>query len=264
MNSKITKGRNEFNDENYEEALKYFDEVREDDEDYMYVLMFKITCLMELERYDNALFLIESLLAEDPEDEFLLYEKIRCQIALGETENAFKTLKTFEKLINSDNKRMVLAISKFYRVLGDLDSALKYCNTALEIDAAFEEAINEKSLIAIDLDDKAMIDSCANNLLEVIESGSVRMVSAFLLKLYVGNFDDCLNIISCLGDDFDEEFRQMLKFVVFKEFSEKLGVEIRLNEEAEIPVEEAISLLKDYDECGVNNGVIHGVGFIII
>lgn len=75
MNSKITKGRTEFNDENYEEALKYFDEVREDDEDYMYVLMFKITCLMELERYDKALFLIESLLAEDPEDEFLLYEK---------------------------------------------------------------------------------------------------------------------------------------------------------------------------------------------
>lgn len=264
MNSKIKKGRVEFNDENYEAALKYFDEVREDDEDYMYVLMFKITCLMELERYDKALFLIESLLAEDPEDEFLLYEKIRGHIALGESKNALETLKTFEKLLTPDNKRLVLAISKFYRILGDLDNALKYCNCALEIDSAFEDAINEKALIAIDLDDNAMIDSCANDLLEVIESGSVRMVSAFLLKLYIGNFEDCLNIINCLGDDFDEEFRQMLKFVVFKEFSEKLGVEIRLNDEAEIPVEEAISLLRDYDECGVNSGVIHGVGFIII
>lgn len=183
---------------------------------------------------------------------------------MDETENALKTLKTFEKFITTDNKRLVLAISKFYRILGDLDNALKYCNCALEIDSTFEDAINEKSLIAIDLDDNAMIDSCANDLLEVIESGSVRMVSVFLLKLYVGNFDDCLNIVNCLGVDFDEEFRQMLKFVVFKEFSEKLGVEIRLNDEAEIPVEEAISLLKDYDECGVRRGVIHGVGFIIV
>ena len=84
MNSKIKKGRVKFNDENYEEALKYFNEVSEDDEDYMYVLIFKITCLMELERYDKALFLIESLLREDPEDELLLYEKIRCHIALNE------------------------------------------------------------------------------------------------------------------------------------------------------------------------------------
>ena len=40
MNAKIKKGRIEFNDENYESALKYFDEVGEDDEDYMYVLIF--------------------------------------------------------------------------------------------------------------------------------------------------------------------------------------------------------------------------------
>ncbi len=264
MNSKITKGRNEFNDENYEKALKYFDEVREDDEDYMYVLMFKITCLMELERYDKALFLIESLLAEDPEDEFLIYEKIRCQIALKENDDALKTLKTFEKYVSSDNKRMVLAISKFYRILGDLDSALKYCNYALEIDWAFEDAINEKSLIAINLDDKDMINSCADNLLEVIGEGSVSMISIFLLKLYVGKFDDCLDIINRLDDEFDDEFRNSLKFVVYREFSENLGVEIRLNEEAEIPVEEAISLLKDYNEHGVNMGVIRGVAFKII
>lgn len=264
MNSKIAKGRNEFNDENYEEALKYFDEVREDDDDYMYVLMFKITCLMELEKYDKALFLIESLLSEDPEDEFMLYEKIRCQIALNENEEALKTLKVFEKYVSTDNKRMVLAISKFYRALGDLDSALKYCNYALEIDKTFEDAIHEKSLLAIDLNDRNLIDSCADALLEVIERDSVRMVLAFLLKLYVGNFEDCLNIINELGDEFDDEFRNTLKFVVYREFSENLGVEIRLNEEAEIPVEEAISLLKDYKECGVSMGIIRGVAFKIM
>ena len=264
MNSKITKGRSEFNDENYEEALKYFDEVREDDEDYMYVLMFKITCLMELERYDKALFLIESLLAEDPEDEFLLYEKIRCQIALKENENALKTLKIFEKYVSSDNKRMVLAISKFYRILGDLDSALKYCNYALEIDGTFVDAITEKSLIAIDLDDKGMINSCAEDILGVAENDGVRIILAFILKLYVGKFDDCMDIINRFGDEFDVEFCNSLKFVVYSEFSENLGVEIRLNEEAEIPVEDAISLLKDYEECGVSMGVIRGVAFKIM
>ena len=44
MDSKINKGRIEFNDENYEKALTYFDAVGEDDEDYDYVLIFKITC----------------------------------------------------------------------------------------------------------------------------------------------------------------------------------------------------------------------------
>lgn len=264
MNSKIAKGRVEFNDENYESALRYFDEVMEDDEDYMYVIMFKITCLMELERYDKALFLIESLLIEDPEDEFLLYEKIRCQIALNEMDDALKTLKVFEKFLNPDNKMMVLAVSRFYKIMGDLDNALKYCNYALEIDETFEEAIHEKSLIAIDLDDKDMIDSCANNLLEVIENDSVGMVTVFLLKLFVGKFEDCLNIINCLGDDFDDEFRQMLKYVVFKEFSEKLGVEICLNDDEEIPVDDAISLLRHYNDYGVKTGVINGVVFKII
>ena len=99
MNSKINKGRLQFNDENYEKALNYFDEVDEDDEDYDYVLIFKISCLMELERYDKALFLIDSLLGEDSGDELLLYEKIRCHIALDEKIEALDTLKEFEKVI---------------------------------------------------------------------------------------------------------------------------------------------------------------------
>ena len=41
MNSKIKKGRVKFNDANYEEALNYFNQVSEDDEDYTYVIIFK-------------------------------------------------------------------------------------------------------------------------------------------------------------------------------------------------------------------------------
>lgn len=264
MNSIIKKGRVEFNDENYEEALKYFDEVNDDDEDYAYVLIFKITCLMELKRYDKALFLIESLLMENPEDELLVYEKIRCHIALDEKKEAFSALEKFEEIISPDNKRMLLAVSQFYRILRDYDNALKYCNRSLEIDANFEEAVREKSLIGIDLNDGEIINACADRLLEIVDNDGIEVISAFLLKLFVGRFDDCLLIVDNLIDNFDEDTIKMLKSIVFNQFSEKLGVNVYLNHEVEMPIDDAIMLLKEYDEKGISCGMIQGVAFKIM
>lgn len=263
MNSKINKGRIEFNDENYEGALKYFDEVSEDDEDYMYVIIFKISCLMELERYDKALFLIESLLKEDGEDELLLYEKIRCHIALNEKNEALETLEIFEKIISCDNKRMLLAVAKFYRILGDNENALKFCEMALSIDDCFEEAVREKSFIAMNLDDKAMIDSCADKLWELNEDKTTGMVSIFVLKLYVGNFDDCISIVDELDDEFQDDTILMFKSVIYKVLSEHLGVDIHLSEDVDIPIDDAICLLKAYEEFGLCGGYFNGVGFKI-
>ena len=264
MNSKIKKGRVEFNDENYEGALKYFDEVGEDEDGYMYVLIFKITCLMELKRYDEALFLIESLLGEDPEDELLLYEKIRCHIALDEDNEAFNALKTFERIISRDNKRMLLAVSQFYRLLGDYVNALKFCDKSLEIDDSFEEAIREKSIIGIDLDDDEMINSCADRLWGIVDNHGIEVIYVFLLKLFISKFDDCLLIVDNLNGDFGDDSIKMLKYVVYDEFSKKLGVNVHLNEEVEIPVDDAISLLKGYEENGVCCGMINGVSFKIM
>ena len=264
MNSKIKKGRVKFNDENYEEALKYFNEVSEDDEDYMYVLIFKITCLMELERYDKALFLIESLLREDPEDELLLYEKIRCHIALNEKDEAFAALKIFENVISGDDKRMLLCVSKFYRLLGDYDNSLKFCCDALKIDGDFEEAVREKSLIGIALNDYEMINSCADRLCEIISDRGMGMAFVFLLKLYVSRFDDCLLIIDYMGDEFNDDTLERFKSIVFKELCETLDVNLHVVGEAEISVDEAIRLLMDYDENGVDSGRINGVAFKIM
>ncbi len=264
MNSRIKKGRVEFNDENYEEALKYFDEVSEDDEDFMYVLIFKITCLMELERYDKALFLIESLLKEDSKDELLLYEKIRCHIALNEKIEALTTLKIFENVISSDDKRMVLCVAKFYKILGEYGDALKFCNEALKIDENFEEAVREKSLISIGLNDHEMINSCADKLSEIIGYRGMGMVSVFLLKLYISRFDDCLFIVENLEDDFKDDTLLMLKSIVYKEFCEKLGVNLHVWGEVEISIDEAINLLKDYKENGIDSGIIKGVDFKIM
>lgn len=264
MDSKINKGRMEFNDENYETALKYFDEVSEDDEDYMYVLIFKITCLMELERYDKALFIIESILREDPEDEILLYEKIRCHIALGEDNEALRTLNVFENVISSDDKQMLLAVSKFYNQLDRFDDALRFCDMALGIDGYFEEAIREKSFIAAEIDNAEMIDWCAERLGEIYASNDRSMVFVFLLKLYVGKFDDCLDIVGNLEGNLKDDTILMLKSIVYKVFSEQLGVNIRLSGDADIPLERAISLLKDYRENGIDCGNVCGVEFRIM
>lgn len=264
MNSKIKKGRMKFNDENYEEALRYFNQVSEDDEDYMYVLIFKITCLMELERYDKALFLIESLLREDPEDELLLYEKIRCHIALCENTEALATLKVFENIISPDDKRMILCVSKFYKLLGDYANALKYCNDALQIDENFEDAVREKSLIGIGLNDHEMIDSSADKLSEIIGHHGMGMISVFLLKLYISKFDDCISIIENLEGDFKNDTLQMFKSIVYKELCEKFGVNLHVVGDVEISIDEAIRLLKNYAENGVDSGSINGVGFVIM
>lgn len=264
MDSKINKGRLEFNDENYEKALTYFDAVDEEDEDYNYVLIFKITCLMELERYDKALFIIDSLLKEDPGDELLLYEKIRCHIALNEKNEAFITLNEFEKIISPDNKEMVLDLARFYKILGDYQNALRFCNRAMEIDGSFEDAVYEKSLIAIALDDVELIDQCADKLYELVDGDKFRIIPVFLLKLYSCRFKDCIRIVDEIEGDVDDEMVEMLKTVIFNQFCGELDVNIHLTGDIDLSIGEAIQLLVDYDEKGIKSGVIDDVGFVIM
>lgn len=264
MNSKIDKGRIEFNDENYEKALAYFDAVDEDDEDYDYVLIFKITCLMELEKYDKALFLIDSILAEDSDDELLLYEKIRCHIALDEKAEALGTLKKFERIVPKDNKNMILDVARFYKFLGEHRMALRFCNMALHIDEDFEDAIYEKSLIGIALDNEEIIDNCADRLIDVVEDDSYKILPIFLLKLYCGKFRDCVGIIDNLEDKFEDETCDMLRTVVFNQLCERLDVNIHFTEEVDLSVAEAIELLLDYEKTGIKYGIVNDVNFIIM
>lgn len=264
MDSKIDKGRIEFHEENYDKALDYFDAVDEDDEDYDFVLIFKITCLMELERYDKALFLIDSLLNEQPRDELLLYEKIRCHIALNEKSEAIKTLNKFERIISKDDKRMLLDISRFYRFLGDFKKALKFCNMALDVDGNFEDALYEQSLIAIALDDKKLINQSADGLLNLIGENNLEVLPIFLLKMYSGKFGECLSLIENLKDNLDEDTYDMLKVVVFNQLCESLDVNIHLTENVDISLDEAIGLMMDYDERGTKCGIINDVGFVIM
>ena len=264
MNSEIDKGRIEFNDENYEKALTYFDAVEEDDEDYDYVLIFKITCLMELEKYDKALFLIDSLLAEDGEDELLLYEKVRCHIALDEKSEALRTLRKFEHIAPKDNKNMILDIARFYKFLGEYERALRLCNMALYVDDDFEEAIYEKALVALAVDKEEIVDNCANRLLDLAEGDQYKILPIFLLKVYCAKFEDCVNIIDDLEDKFQDETCDMLRTVVYNQLCEKLDVNIHLTEDIDLSVDEALALLLDYEQTGIKYGIINDVNFIIM
>lgn len=183
MNSKINKGREQFNDENYEKALTYFDSISDDDEDYDYVLIFKITCLMELERYDKALFLIDSLLAEQSDSEFLCYEKVRCHIALCEKQEAFVALKKLERVIDNDNKQVIFDIARFYKSLNDFKNALIFCNRALAIDGNFEEALYEKSLIGIALENDEIVNNATDKLLSISGGVQSKIIPVFIKTL---------------------------------------------------------------------------------
>lgn len=264
MDSKIDRGRIEFNDENYEKALAYFDAVDETDENYDYVLIFKITCLMELERYDKALFLIDSVLNEDPDDELFMYEKIRCHIALSERDEALKTLKRFEKIVSKDDKRILLDVARFYKMLDEFKIGLNFCNMALAIDENFEDALYEKALIAISLNNDEIINNCANKLLSIESEDKYRILPIFYLKLYSGNFRDCVDIVDSLKYEFKDETCMMFKTIIFNQLCESLGVNLHLVEGEDISLDEAIGLLLDYGEKGINHGIVNDVSFIIM
>lgn len=264
MNSKINKGREQFNDENYEKALTYFDSISDDDEDYDYVLIFKITCLMELERYDKALFLIDSLLAEQSDSEFLCYEKVRCHIALGEKQEAFVALKKLERVIDNDNKQVIFDIARFYKSLNDFKNALIFCNRALAIDGNFEEALYEKSLIGIALENDEIVNNATDKLLSISGGVQSKIIPVFLLKLYLGKYGECVDIVDNYLYDLDVEESEMLKTVVFNQLCDYLDVNIHLTEEIDLSINDAIDLLMKYDKNGVRYGVINDAGYMIM
>ena len=74
MNSNIVNGKREYDEKNYDAALKYFDRVSSSDEDYSYMLIYKINSLMELEEYEKCLKLLNSLIEDMPYDRLLWYE----------------------------------------------------------------------------------------------------------------------------------------------------------------------------------------------
>lgn len=263
MNSNIINGKREYDEKNYGEALKYFDRVSSSDEDYSYMLIYKINSLMELEEYEKCLKLLNSLIEDMPYDRLLWYEKIRCHIFLKQEKNAFRSLSEFERLIDEDDKYFTLSVAKFYDVLGDSESALKFCNRALEIDENYEEALQQKAQIACLNKNEDLMMECSEKLIELAKGDIIKLMLPFLLNLFSGNYIRAYEIIPMM-DEIDDEHSELLKSAIYQHMVDDLKLEIRLTSPAEWHVDDALKLLFKYKYEGIEAGIFKGVGYFIV
>ena len=263
MNMNIEKGKKEYDEKNYKRALDYFDKVSCDDENYAYLVIFKINALMELEEYEKCLKFLNSLIGDDPYEEVFWYEKIRCHIFLDQDENALNALHEFERLIDKDDKYFVLSVAKFYDLLDDSQNALKYCNKAIGLDGNYEEAFMLKSQIAGSLDDNDMIVECAEKLIQLAEGNMIKLMLPFLLHLFVGNFRRSYEIISMMNG-VDGEHQEMLKGVIYKQMCEDLNVSIGFSFPVNADIDEILNLLFKYRYDGVKSGTFKDADYIVV
>lgn len=263
MNVNIKNGKREYEIKNYEGALEYFDKVPQGDEDYSCMLVYKINSLMELKDYEACLKLLGEVIEDKPYEPLLWYEKIRCHIFLDQTDDAVNALKEFERLIDDDDKHFALSIAKFYDILGDSNSALKFCDRALEIDGDYEEALQEKAQIACGLHDHDLMMECSEKLIELAKGDLIKLMLPFLLTLFAGNYRRCYEIINIMEGS-DDEHEELLKSAIYQHMLNDLDVEIRLTSPAEWHVDDALKLLFKYKYEGIEAGIFKGVGYFIV
>ena len=141
----IIKGKQEFNNGNYEKALGHFENVGEDDEFYGYAQLFCANCLMELKRYDDALKIVNVLILQNPYNKLAWFNKVLCYIFSDDEQNALNIMDDVISVVDMGDKYDLVFLAKLYKLLHCYDDALRYCNMALEIDGEFREALYEKS-----------------------------------------------------------------------------------------------------------------------
>jgi len=263
MNSNIVKGKREYDDKNFKKAVEYFDRVSSDDGDYLGAALYKINALMELKEYSGCLKFINSLIEESPYDELLWYEKVRCHIFLKQKIQAFDALKEFERLVDGDDKYFTLSIARFYELLGDSYSALIFCNKAIALDGNYEEAFYEKAQIATRLQDHDLMVECGEKLIEFADGDVVKLMLPFMLNLYADNYQRSYEIVAMMGE-LDEEHCELLKYSIYQNMLDDWGVEIRTDAPVEWHVDEALRLLFQFGNYGVDKGVYGGVSYMIL
>lgn len=264
VNTNFKNGRNEFKQKNYKKALSYFNEIDNDDGDYEYSLVYKIGCLIELKRYDEALEIINPLIEKNPYDELLWLDKVACHVFLNEDEKAFGALHELERIIDAEDKLKLVFIAKFYNMLGDYENALSYCDKALAIDENLKEALHEKSLVAIHLDDHEMIDGVADRLLEFCDNDILSLTPIFLLRLFSKNYRGCLDLVeNSNDDDVKEDTMSMFKAIIYKQICDDFNVQLMMDSDIDLSVDEALDIMFAFVDSGCDNGVVRDVGYMI-
>lgn len=265
LNNHIENGKNEFDNGNYEKALDHFKLVNSDNEHYEYAQLFVANCLMELKRYDDSLDVVDKLISLNPYNKLAWFNRALCQIFLKEEEKALSTIGEIICLIDLRSKYDLVFVAKLYKLLNIYDEALKFCDLALEIDENFKDALYEKSLVAMRLDDDEIISDVSDRLLELSDGGPLGFMSVFILKLFSKNYSACIDLINGLdGDKFDDEHIMMLKAMVYQQICEDLCVNLLVVNSEDFPLDDALDAMIDFVENKTDNGKINGVQYYII
>lgn len=265
LNNHIENGKNEFDNGNYEKALDHFKLVNSNNEHYEYAQLFVANCLMELKRYDDSLDIVDKLISLNPYNKLAWFNRALCQIFLKDEEKALATIGEILRLIDLRSKYDLVFVAKLYMLLNIYDEALKFCDLALEIDENFKDALYEKSLVAMRLDDDELINDVSDRLLELSDGGPLGFMSVFIIKLFSKNYSACIDLINGLdGDKFDDEHIMMLKAMVYQQICEDLCVNLLVVNSEDFPLDDALDAMIDFVENKTDNGKINGVQYYII
>lgn len=265
MNDKIKLAKEEINKKNYEKALTYLKEVDKDDKEYELAQAYTFPCFMELKNYREALISINYLIEKNPYSSFFWGEKARCHIFIDEKDKALKALEEVERLVDVNDKERILSVAHIYSLMREYDKVIEYCDKALAIDGSYKPALYEKMIAASGLKDDKLIDGVSDDILKASENDLLSIMPIFVAKLLSGKYEDCLDLVEyCKNDELKGEFEETLKILIYKNLTEDLNAQVALSREFELSVDDAIKLMFDFKNDGIDQGTIHGIQYFIL
>ena len=265
MNDLIEKGKVEFENENYREAISYFEQVGEDDRYYRYARLFMANSLMELNDYEESLKVVDSLISAEPYHKLAWFNKALCHVLLKQEREAYDTLDTILRIIDMDDKYDLVFMAKLYKLLGDHDNALKYCDAALEIDEYFKDALYEKSFAALRIGDDDAIRDVSDKLHVISNDDLIRLMPVFLLKLFSKDYKGCRDLINNSNHgELDDEHIELLKAAVYNQVCDELSINLLIVNGKDLPIDDALDAVIEFVESGKDNGEIGKIQYFII
>ena len=265
MNDKIEKGKEEFDNGNYEKALEYLNDVSVDDIHYNIALSCKIPCLVSLKEYDEALDIINPLISDMPYSEFLWSNKVICHVFKHDDDKAFKALSEVERIFDESDVSSLVFIAKMYNLLLANEKALEYANKALDIDENNIDALHEKTLACAGIGDDQLMSDVADQMLDVVDNSALSRMIIIMLKLLSHHYEDCYNVITTtdygdLGDDYVES----VKGGLFTKICDDLKIDLAVINTDNLDIDDALHLLFEYINTGKDQGSIGDVQYFIL
>lgn len=265
LNEQIEKAKKEFKNRNYEESIRFIDEVDSTDDYYELAQFLKSSCLMQLKQYRESLAILNDLISKTPYNELLWIDKLYCHIFLHENEKAVKALDEIDRLIDKTDKSMLVQVARLSYLVGDYDKSLKYCDYALAIDPDFKEALYEKASVLMELDDDEETNQVLNRMRELSDNDLLGTMPVFLMNLFSKNYRTCVDLVNNVNQgEVDDEHMEMLKGLIYKQICDDNNACLLIVNAQELPIDDALDIMFDFVETGKDHGEINGIHYFII